>query len=125
MGKLFIWFVAVALTYTTFTVMSDEDKAQLDPYIVGIIGFSFLLLSLIMLAFTRTWTPRNIGLMSAYAGGAALYLGSLVFYLFPGTAGQYFEPVTDLARTFFVWGGPLLLYGAGWYLAGKDQSKDE
>lgn len=125
MGKLLLWAAMVALTYTMFTAMNDEDKAHLDPYIVGIIGISFLLLTLIMLIFTRVWTPRNIGLMSAYAGGTALYLGSLVFYLFPGTSGQYFEPVTDLARTFFVWGGPLLLYGAGWYLAGKDQSKDE
>ena len=108
--KVALWAVAVSAIFIFFRTLPADTKELFDPYIVGVIGISSVIVGIIMIRFTAIWTARAMGLMSCMWGSAVLYNGSLLFYLFPETT-EYFGPVTDAARAFLLVGGPLLLFG--------------
>lgn len=108
--KLTAWILAVIAAFALFMTVDDATTEKIDPYIVGLIGGTLLVVGVIMLAFTPNWSARGLGIVSVSLGCAVLYLGSLMFYVEPATK-RWFNPVTDLARAFLVVGGPLLVFG--------------
>lgn len=115
MTKLMGWIVAVVVVFVVFRVWEPRNAEPLDAVIVGMIGTTFLIVGIVMIVMTRTWTARGLGLVSAILGTAVLYLGTLAIYLVPETA-RYAEVISDATRALLLVGGPLVLYGIVRYL---------
>lgn len=117
MKALIAWGITVIAAYIVFLSLSDPRKDIADPYIVGMIGFTLLAAGIIMLLFTRVWSPRALGMMSVALGCGVLYIASLLFYVAPETR-RWSDAFTTAVRAFLVVGGPLWAWGIIRYVQG-------
>ena len=108
MKRLAFWTLVVVIVLLAFMTTTSDG---LDVEITAFIGAIMLLGSLVMLAFTRVWTERGIGLLYVLLGGAILELGSVILLKRPALIVDWAEPTRDSVRALWLVGGPLMLYG--------------
>jgi len=101
---------AVLTVYLILSTIEEETKERSDPFLLLFIGLTFTVCMAITLLYTHSWTLRSAGILLTMAGDGVLYSfagGRHFIAVSPGTI----EHITDLARSCFFAGAPLLLIG--------------
>jgi len=100
----------VLAVYLILSTIEEDTKERSDPYLLLFIGLTFTGCMAITLIYTRSWTLRSAGVLLTMAGDGVLYSFSGGRH-FLDIAPATLERMTDLARSCFFVGAPLLLIG--------------
>lgn len=112
--QLALFALYVAGYWLLFWFHASRPGDPVDTAILLSIAVIYSVSCLVMTWGTGRWSLRALGILGTLSGDAVLYASLAV------SNGGWYRPipeeVTDLARAFFVAGGPLLLLGIIRYL---------
>lgn len=110
-APLILSAMCILVVYAWFSRRSYPDGDPIDPYIVGGIGATLLIVAILMLALSRSWTVRGVGVLYIISAVVVSTLGGLAIqegYLDAAHIGI----LLNVQRALLIVGGPMLLYGA-------------
>jgi hypothetical protein len=120
MRRLIAGIAAAALVYVPLALYVDSQVSAATPWVVLIAGITAAVLAVTMVASTRGWSLRAVGLCLYLVGLAVLLIGGYVGYRW-GIGRDTGEVLNDVILSVWIVGCPLALTGAALYWAGKDR----
>lgn len=108
MKRLGVAVVGVAGVWTAFHFHESKRDDPLDLAILGTIGAVSLAAALVMVAFTRTWSSRGVGVFLTTLATGILYTAATVARMWDAATPEW---LIDLSRACYLVGGPLFAFG--------------
>lgn len=120
MKRLVAGCAATAAVYVPLALYADSQVGPTTPSVVLMAGLTATALAGTMIASTRGWSLRGVGLFLFLAGTAVLLNGGYYAYRWD-MAPQTGERLNDLVLALWIVGCPLALTGAALYWTGRDR----
>lgn len=104
----------VFAVWLLFNHQEFGERSRKDGWVLFFVGTGYALITLFVLATTRHWSWRDLGQLLTYGADAMLY--SIFGASLLGWRGAFSLEETNLLRSLFVVGMPILLVGVFWWI---------